>query len=156
MYQTRSLVASIITSSLVKWWSWVSWSWTFMSINNEVVSLVEWHDGHSPTLISDEDQVTKFTVVILRNVVTQSFDHEITSNHYFRRLPWMYQPSHRDRVIIKVHLRYSNGVGWGVCIKIGICPSMWRIGTLGPLVWHCINELASMWLGHEDVISPNE
>ena len=72
--------------------------------------------------------------------MTQSFDREIISNHYFRRLPWLHQTSHRDRVIIKVLLRYSNGVGWGVCIKIGICSSAWQIDTLGPLGDDCIYE----------------
>jgi hypothetical protein len=65
----------------------------------------------------------------------------------------MYQPSHHNRVIIKVFLRYTEGAGWGVCIEIGICSSAWRKDTLGPLGRITSMKLCSIWLGHEDEIS---
>jgi hypothetical protein len=63
----------------------------------------------------------------------KSLDREIIFNDYFRRELWLHQPSQHKRVTKKGVSWVSNGVGWGICIKSGICSSAWRKDTLGPL-----------------------
>jgi hypothetical protein len=82
----------------------VSRSWTMRSLDNEVISLGEWYDGHTHakhcnTIISHSSNCN-----VLESVVPESFDREIISNHYHWKWLWLHQPSHRNRVIIKVFL----------------------------------------------------
>ena len=132
----------MITSSCVNWWS-------------------GFHDhGHLCQLamrslhwLSDVMNITRrkhcnmikswnSSVLQLKNVVDYSLDCEITCNCYLRRMLWVCQPSHRKRVIIKIHLGYSKGICWGVWIKSRICQSAWRIDTLGPTRWYYIHKAA--------------
>jgi hypothetical protein len=120
----------------------VSWSWANAPMNIGHVG----HDGHTPkALLMQLDQSQSSTLHITKK---QSNQFLRPWGHYCRRMLWLHQPSSHNWVTEKVSLVYAKGVGRDVWTKSGICPSTWRIDTLGPLGDNCIYELASMWLGH--------
>jgi hypothetical protein len=109
------------------------------------------HAGHTPkVLLIQLDQSQSSTMHITKKqsnqVVLRPWGHY--DNHYIWRLLWLHQLSSHNWVTKKVSLGYAKRVGRGVWTKSRICPSTWRIHTLGPLDDSCIYELASMWLGH--------
>jgi hypothetical protein len=101
-----------------------------------------WHDGHTP----------KILLSAIRSVTSSKLHLTMKQSNLFLR-PWGHNiittsggcfdcinRHHVTRWLKKVSLGYAKGVGWSVCTKSGICPSTWRIDTLGPLGDKCIYE----------------
>ena len=139
--QPKSLVY-LYTSSLVKRWSRFPDHGLYVIDNG--VHVIGWMTWWAyTTLLLQHDQVTKFIVSILRNRSRQIFRPWDHINHYLGGLPWLHELSHRNRVILKVYASYSDGIGWGLCINIGICSPAWREDTLGPTRWDFIQDVAT-------------
>ncbi len=116
----------------------VSRSWIFISIDKEVISLINDVMNIPNIIIVMQSNHSSCKLQWLENEVSRSFDREILFNHYLRRLLWRHQTSHRNWVIIMVSLGYSKGLGWGVWSRPEfVYPCDGEI-LWGPTRWDCI------------------